>query len=136
MHWRDTARFYAGIVIVSMGIATAFAMKGAWMILPFAGLEMAALGIALYVVARRAASWQEIAIETDRVRVVDHSVKQVNKLSFQRAWARVVLEEAAISGHPSRLLLGSHGRHVEIGNCLNEEEKRHLVVQLQRAIEI
>jgi uncharacterized membrane protein len=135
MHWRDTARFYAGIVIVSMGIATAFAMKGAWMILPFAGLEMAALGIALYVVARRAASWQEIAIETDRVRVVDHLVKQVNKLSFQRAWARVVLEEPAIAGHPSRLLLGSHGRHVEIGNCLNEEEKRELVVQLQRAIE-
>ncbi len=128
-------RFYAGIAIVSMGIAIAFAMQGAWLILPFAGLEMLALGIALYVVARRAASWQEIAIESDEIRVVDHSVKKVKKLSFQRAWVRVLLEEAAITGHPSRLLLGSHGRHVEIGHCLNEEEKRHLVVQLRRAVQ-
>ena len=128
-------RFYAGIAIVSMGIAIAFAMQGAWLILPFAGLEMLALGIALYVVARRAASWQEIAIESDEIRVVDHSVKKVKKLSFQRAWVRVLLEEAAITGHPSRLLLGSHGQHVEIGHCLNEEEKRHLVVQLRRAVQ-
>ncbi len=135
MPWRDVVRFYAGIAIVSMGIAIAFAMQGAWLILPFAGLEMLALGIALYVVARRAASWQEIAIESDEIRVVDHSVKKVKKLSFQRAWVRVLLEEAAITGHPSRLLLGSHGRHVEIGHCLNEEEKRHLVVQLRRAVQ-
>ncbi len=128
-------RFYAGIAIVSMGIAIAFAMQGAWLILPFAGLEMLALGIALYVVARRAASWQEIAIESDEIRVVDHSVKKVKKLSFQRAWVRVLLEEAAITGHPSRLLLGSHGQHVEIGHCLNEEEKRHLVVLLRRAVQ-
>jgi uncharacterized membrane protein len=136
MPWRDVVRFYAGIFIVSMGIAIAFAMKGAWLILPFAGLEMLVLGIALYVVAQRAASWQEIAIDVDSIRVVDHSAKRVQKLSFQRAWVRVVLKEAAISGHPSRLLLGSHGRNVEIGNCLNEEEKRHLVVELRRAVQI
>jgi len=136
MPWRDVVRFYAGIAIVTLGIATAFAMKGAWLILPFAGLEMLVLGIALYVVAQRAASWQEIAIDADKIRVVDHSAKKVKKLSFQRAWVRVMLEEAAITGHPSRLLLGSHGRHVEIGNCLNEEEKRHLVAQLRRAVEI
>ncbi len=135
MPWRDVVRFYAGIFIVSMGIAIAFAMKGAWLILPFAGLEMLVVGIALYVVAQRAASWQEIAIDADSIRVVDHSAKRVQKLSFQRAWVRVVLKEAAISGHPSRLLLGSHGRNVEIGNCLNEEEKRHLVVELRRAVQ-
>ena len=50
--WRGTVRFYLGIVIVSLGIAAAFAMKGIWLILPFAGLEMVALGAALYIVAR------------------------------------------------------------------------------------
>lgn len=135
MPWRDVVRFYAGIVIVSMSIAVAFAMKGAWLILPFAGLEMLVLGIALYIVAQRAASWQEIAIDADSIRVVNHSAKQVKKLSFQRAWVRVVLQDAAIIGHPSRLLLGSHGCNVEIGGCLNEEEKRDLAVQLRRAVQ-
>ena len=135
MPWRDVVRFYAGIAIVSMGIAVAFAMKGAWLILPFAGLEMLVLGVALYVVAQRAANWQEIAIEADNIRVINHSPKQEKKLSFQRAWVRVVLEDATITGHPSRLLLGSHGRNVEIGSCLNEEEKHELALQLRRAVQ-
>jgi uncharacterized membrane protein len=136
MPWRDVVRVYAGIAVVTIGIAVVFAMKGAWLILPFAGLEMLLLGIALYVVAQRAANWQEIAIDADSIRVVNHSAKQDAALSFQRAWVRVVLEDAEIMGHPSRLLLGSHGRNVEIGSCLTEEEKRDLAVQLSRVVQI
>lgn len=135
--WRDVVRFYTGIVIVSLSIAAGFAAKGAWLILPFAGLEMLALGIAFYIVARRSASWQEIAIEADSILVIDGSAeKQKTKLSFRRAWVRVELEDAVVKGHPSRLTIGSHGRNVEIGSCLNEEEKQALAVQLRRAVQL
>jgi uncharacterized membrane protein len=132
--WRDVVRFYLGMLMVCFSIAIAFALKGAWLILPFAGLEMLALGIALYVVARRATSWQEISINDDRIRVVDYDSRHEEERSFQRAWAQVVHEGAVIKGHPSRLSIRSHGRCVEVGRYLNEDEKRYLAQELSRAV--
>lgn len=132
--WRDAVRFYLGMVVVCFGIAIAFALKGAWLILPFAGLEMLVLGGALYVVARRAADWQEISIDGDRVDIHERDSGQEQVQTFQRAWVRVIYELAPIKGHPSRLTIRSHGRSVEIGRCLNEDEKRYLAAQLSRAV--
>ncbi len=134
--WRDVVRFYLGMLLVSFSIAIAFAFKGAWLILPFAGLEMLVLGIALYAVARRAANWQEISISGDRISIVERDSGQEKAQSFQRAWAQVVHERAVINGHPSRLVIRSHGRSVEVGRCLNEEEKRYLAGQLNRAVRL
>ena len=75
--------------------------------------------------------------ETRRSGAIDPATaKQKSVVSFQRAWVRVKLEDAVVKGHPSRLIIGSHGRNVEIGSCLNEEEKRVLVVQLRRAVQM
>ena len=112
----------------------AFALKGAWLILPFAGLEMLVLGAALYSVARRSTNWQEISVEGDRVEFLERDAGQEQAQSFQRAWVRVIHELAPIKGHPSRLCIRSHGRSVEIGRCLNEDEKRYLAEQLNRAV--
>jgi len=134
--WRETVRFYLCVLSVSLGIALAFAWMGAWLVLPFAGLEMLVLGIALYSVARRAAKWQEISIHGEHIYVIEHAPKGLHEQSFQRAWARVVHEGAAIRGHPSKLIIRSHGRSVEIGNCLNEQEKNYLAEQLSRAVRV
>ena len=96
--WRDVVRFYLGVLLVSFGIAIAFAFKGAWLILPFAGLEMLVLGIALYVVARRATNWQEISINGDRISVIERDSGQEQAQSFQRAWAKVVHERPVHKG--------------------------------------
>ena len=134
--WRDVVRFYLGMLLVSFSIAIAFAMKGAWLILPFAGLEMLVLGIALYTVARRATNWQEISIHGDRISIIERDSGQEQAQSFQRAWAQVVHERAAINGYPSRLTIRSHGRSIEVGRCLNEDEKRYLAEQLNRALRL
>jgi uncharacterized membrane protein len=132
--WPDVVRFYLGMLLVSFTIAIAFAMQGAWLILPFAGLEMSVLGIALYVVARRATDWQEISISGDRITIIERDSGRERVYSYQRAWVQIVHERAAINGHPSRLSIRSHGCSTEIGRCLNEEEKRYLADQLIRAV--
>ena len=99
------------------------------LILPFAGLEMLVLGIALYIVARRNASWQSISVSEDLVEVVEHGLSHEQQ-SFQRAWASVVHEHPRINGHPSRLLIRSHGRSLEVGACLGETEKAYLAREL------
>lgn len=48
------------VFVVSLGIAVAFAILGAWLILPFAGLEMALLYLAFRDVERHAADYERI----------------------------------------------------------------------------
>lgn len=134
LSWPDVVRFYLGMVVLSFTIALAFAMKGAWLILPFAGLEMALLGVALYLVARKGTNWQQVLIHGDAIEIAQQDSGRKQYLTFQRAWARVELKASPIKGHPSRLTIGSHGRCVEIGACLNETEKKQLARDLGFAL--
>jgi len=136
LRWGDVVRFYLGMVAVSFAIATVCALQGAWLVLPFAGLEMLALGAALYAVARRAQRWQVVSIRGDHVEIRQFGSTQDRAEVFQRAWARVHLQPAAIQGHPSRLTIGSHGRRVEIGDCLSEDDKKHLAHALGLAVRL
>lgn len=49
------ALVFGGLAALTLGIGAAFAAAGAWLVLPFAGLEALALGAAFVVVARRSA---------------------------------------------------------------------------------
>ena len=45
---------------------------------------------------------------------------------FHPYWTRVRLEQGRHRGWPERLLIGSHGREIEIGAFLNDDERRDL----------
>ena len=45
---------FAALAAITLAIGVGFAMIGAWMVLPFAGLEVLMLGVAYVVYARRA----------------------------------------------------------------------------------
>jgi uncharacterized membrane protein len=134
--WRGVVRFYIGMVVVSFSIAIAFAVKGAWLILPFAGLEMLVLGVALYVVARRGSCWQTVSIHGDHIEVFEHDLSSERQRTFKRAWAQVKLEQARINGYPSRLTIRSHGHAVEIGGYLADKEREHLALELRLAMRL
>ena len=52
---RGLATVFALLATVAIGIGIGFAAMGAWLVLPFAGLEALALAIAFFAVARRMA---------------------------------------------------------------------------------
>lgn len=134
LSWRGVVRFYIGMVAVSFSIATAFALQGVWLILPFAGLEMLVLGAALYIVARRGCCWQTVLIHGDHIEIVKHDLNSDRQQTFKRAWAQVKLEQARIKGYPSRLTIRSHGRAVEIGRYLADKERENLALELRQAM--
>lgn len=121
------------ISTVSLGIGIAFAWMGFWVILPFAGLELLALGAGLYV-SMRGNDYREVVtvtedrvtIEFGRVGVSERDIKD-----YTRAWARVRLEPAGGRTGQSRLLLGSSGQFVELGRCLTDAERERLRQRLQ-----
>ena len=52
---RQLAVFFGVLGSFSMAVATAWALQGAWVVVPFAGIEIAALGLAYVLYGRHAA---------------------------------------------------------------------------------
>jgi uncharacterized membrane protein len=115
-------------------MAGLFAWQGMWPILPFAGLELFVLGIALGLSMRRGRYWEVISVHEDRVTIKRHGYEPGESVELARHWARVDLRPSRRPGHPGRLLIQSHGRVCEVGVTLTEKERRELAGRLRELI--
>lgn len=138
LSWHQLQGFFALMVCVTMGIAVVFAMLGFWPILPFAGLELVALGAALWLCARAGCEIEMISVDPERIEV--QKGPRNNGPSWQpiwqtqTAWAQVRLQPARIAWYPSRLVIRSHGTEIQLAGFLNDNERQQLAGELQRAI--
>jgi uncharacterized membrane protein len=118
------------ILAVSLGIAAGFSLiLGAWPILPYAGVEMALLYCAFRYIDRHAADYERITIRDGRVGVEVHDGARITRLELSRYWAKVVCDAEG-----SRLALRSHGREIEIGRHLCEEQRLAMARELVREL--
>lgn len=131
---RSAARFFAGICCISLGTGLFFALQGYWPVLPFAGLEMLLLGIALRISLARGGHSEIIRITERDIEVEARHGANLVQMVFTRHWAQVKLRRARSPWHPSQLMIQSHGRACEVGSFLTEAARRALAVRLRRAI--
>lgn len=117
--------FFAGIASVSLTVAMFFVLSGYWPVLPFAGLELGVLGWALWTSLERRHWIQSIDISEDLVVIETRGPAGSTRHAYPRHWAGVKLVGSG-SWLPSRLLVGAHGRLLEVGAFLTEEERRSL----------
>ena len=120
---------FASIFVISVGIALAFAVLGAWLILPFAGLEMLVLFLAFRYVDRHAGDYERIAITGGKVEVEFFEGGTTRRHEFNRSWAQVVVD-----GDGSRLALRSHGRELEIGRLGDNAQRLSIARELKRQL--
>src|SRR6202012_3141495 len=116
------------------GIAGILTYMGYWPVLPFAGLEMLILGVALRISLARRHHRQTIVISESDVAVQSSIGKLHSEVVFPRHWAQVKLRRSTSRLHPSRLGIESHGRQCTVGDFLNEEERRGLYGKLHELI--
>jgi uncharacterized membrane protein len=119
-----------------MGTALAFTLHGFWPVLPFAGLELIALGIAFYLCQSRSQNREVVSVGASLVTVEKGRHEPQEHWECPRAWARVLLERSPIAWYPSRLCIAYQGRRIEIGEFLHEEERRGLADELHQAIRV
>lgn len=117
------------IFIVSFGISIAFAVFGAWPVLPFAGLEMLVLFLAFHLVERRSDDYERLTLNRDRLLLERMERGKLGRFEFNRYWAHVVYDAEG-----NRLALRSHGREVEFGLYLTEEERMKLAQELKERL--
>jgi len=124
------ALVFGSLVALSLAISLAFAFQGAWFILPFAGAEMVVLFLAFRLIERHAGDFESIAIRGERVVVERWETGRVSRYEFNRHWAQVVVNQSVPHGN-SVLALRSHGREVEFGRHLTDQQRDALAQTLR-----
>ena len=122
---------YGLIAVVTMAIATALAVMGAWPVLPFAGVEIVGLGIAFVLNGRHAADYERIELDKGRLMVEVSESDSVRRHEFIPARASVLI---AAEGHGVRVLLETPGRRLEIGRHLQEQARLDLAGELNKRL--
>jgi uncharacterized membrane protein len=105
------------VATVSLMIATVWSVMGAWLVLPFAGLELGALYLAFRSWSRRADDYERVVIHGDRLSVECRTSGRVRRFDANRHWTQVIVRDG-VGGR--QFSLRSHGREIEFGILLSE----------------
>ena len=128
--WKTTKYFLYIVSSFALIIAIGFAAIGAWMVLPFTGIEILALLIVMYRVSRKCYRKEVIHLNKEAITVEQGLDRPHASWNSELFWTRLIVQP---SGHPWRsnkvYLRGRHDQ-IEIGSFLNDQEKVALVRQL------
>ena len=123
-----------GFLSVVLGsIAIMFYSQGAWLVLPFAGLELLAVTAGFYACIRHNNDYELVEVDDTRIRVKRSIAKREQNFSFQTYWTKVLLEITE-GWYPSKLWMKSKGKQVELGGWLTDDERRQLASRLKKMI--
>jgi uncharacterized membrane protein len=115
---------------LSLLVAGFFWLQGAVLVLPFAVLELLALGGAFLVHARHAADGERISLLGDRLVVEVESAGRVHRSEFSADWVRVEPRR----GH-ALVEVVEGGRSVQVGRHIRSDLRPLLAMEIRRALQ-
>ena len=125
--------FLASISFICVGIATVFYFFGAYLILPFAGIEIAILLIAFYLSFKWSSRKELIYISQEVVKIE----KGIHKAEYLWEEFRTFtsFQIAKDANKSLRLSFRSKGDDVIVGDFLNEDDKNILINEIRNIID-
>jgi uncharacterized membrane protein len=134
LSWAGMRRLLCALTAAIAAVAVFFALAGAWLVLPFAGLEALVVCGGIYLNARWAVT-REVLHLAGRDLIVSRGRRDLVEVArLPRHWTRVALVRDPGGWYPSRLFLESHGRRVEVGAVLVEDERLRLADRLRQQL--
>lgn len=121
---------YASLCVVSLGIGVFFWFMGAWLILPFAGAELAAVGFAFLSYARHATDGEKISLQGAQLVIELESAGRLERSEFHREWVRIEPK----ADDRSLIEVSGQGRSVEVGRYVRPELRPALAREIRMAL--
>jgi uncharacterized membrane protein len=125
---------FVALAAASLAIGIGFAFAGAWLVLPFAGLEVLLLGAAFVLYARRAADYERIELAAGRLTVEVAEAERSARYEIDARRARVRLEKGA--GYGARVLLQGGGEQLELGRHLDPATRVVFAAELSKRLKL
>ena len=129
---RQFASLIASLAIVCVGVASIFAYSGAWWILVFAFVELAALLAAFVAYARHAGDYERVVVTPDAVILEFNSGAEVARQQAHPAFTRVEYPyPAGVANGDSLIGLALGGKAVEVGRFVPRLKRESLAQEMR-----
>lgn len=118
--------------IIPCIIGIGFTLIGVWLVLPFVGLELAALAYAFYYINLHEEDYESISIDGDKLVVETCYQGLVTKKMLNPYWTTLVKRES--ENGELHIGLKSHGKEIVIGKYLTKTQRETIAEQIQKRI--
>lgn len=133
MSWAGNVRIWFALLALSALIVTGFTLMGAWVILPFAGIELAALAGAFYYTSRQCQKKEVLLLAPSIIRL-EKGAKQKKEVEwvFPRQFVRVYQNLPQHPFTPPKLYFKFREDEIPLAHFLNIEDTGRLIAILQQ----
>ena len=121
---------FMSLSLVSLSIATFFWFQGATLVMPFAWLELMAVGTAFIIYARHAGDGEKISLHDGQLVVELEIAGRLQRAEFNREWVRVEPQDS----DGSLIEVSGQGRSIQVGRYVRPEHRPALAREIRRAL--
>jgi uncharacterized membrane protein len=130
---RGFAILIAVVVLFNAILAVRFFSIGAWPVLPFLGLDMAAVALAFGLNYRSGHEAEHIRLDASSLTITSVTPRgPARNWAFEPSWVRVAVDEQARTG--GRVTITTHGKGVTVAEFLSPRERREMAAALKDAL--
>ncbi len=115
---------------VSLGVSMAWALSGAWVVLPFVLLEWVVLALAFLVYARHATDHERVTLGGDCVCVEVVKGDRLDRHEIPRQWLRCSMDD----GRQGLVRLASQKREVFVGQFVGQAGRTRFFEEFRHAL--
>ncbi len=134
MSWRANLYLAASLGFICMGVAVALATFGLWMVIPFAGAEIALIVACLYLTLKRLSRKEVITLNNEAIRLEWGYNQPDLTVNLPRQFSQLSYYCSDNIFEVGDLSVSAHGKRYVLGSSLNREEKKALYTELQSAL--
>lgn len=130
--WRGNVTILLSLCALMLVIVVGMIWAGAWVVLPFAGLELLALTAALYCTARKCQRQEVLIITADTLRLEKGIYRKQAQWELPRRYTRVQLTMPRHPWTPPKLHLSHRDTEVPLAPFLNLKDTNKLIETLEQ----
>jgi uncharacterized membrane protein len=131
--WAETRVFLYVICGTTLAIGTFWALSGAWMVLPFSGIEATLVAYVFYRVCQATYQRQVITCSHEQVLVQFGAHFPKRSWVLERDRVRLAVTAAAHHLEGPRLNISDANHSIELGHFLNKEDKEAALLEFKKA---
>lgn len=127
LSWQGNVRIWLALCAVSAVIVTGMFLLGAWVVLPFAGLELMAVAAGLYQTARKCRRLEVLRISPESLLLEKGIFRKEVEWKLPRRATRVHLISPRHPWSPPKLFLLHRETRIALASFLNSDDTNILV---------
>ncbi|BES70182.1 hypothetical protein RE428_12000 [Marinobacter nanhaiticus D15-8W] len=131
LSWQGNVCIWLALCAVSAVIVTGMFLLGAWVVLPFAGLELLAVAAGLYKTARKCRRLEVLRISPENLLLEKGVNRKEAEWNLPRRATRIYLVSSRHPWSPPKLFLMYRETEISLASFLNIEDTRILISILE-----